>query len=313
MAKDSPETQAIRPQSSSDTIACSASLGQEVWSEGFPGPINSATLAGGVALPTERVDRLDSLCHETVYNRGNEVVDLYREAAASTVEVYSWQANPQLVKGVDNGSTVSDSTGFAVSSDEVVTDNHSLSSDSHLQVTLPNGTRLPAVVEKRDPAHDLALVKVSLLNGELLTPLPLANQSENLPAGTKAAAFGFPNQEHKLFVSPSGILKDDGPDGGANGGLMGVGRLPVNRSSNSFVQGEDPNRPLLAFKMMTFDGNSGSPVLNEKGEVIGITAKGTAAANSQPGDVPFRSFATPVEDIHALIDSAHDVRRNSSM
>jgi S1-C subfamily serine protease len=165
-------------------------------------------------------------------------------------------------------------TGFFVSSDgELLTNNHVVSGCRNL--TIENG--LPVQVITRDPSSDLALLKANLKPGQIAVfrsgPVP--------KVGDAVVTFGFPLP---------GILSSEGNV--ATGIISAATGL---QNDVRFVQISAPVQP----------GNSGGPVFDTSGHVIGIVvAKLDALRVAQiTGDVPQNvNFAVHWSEIRALLD-----------
>ncbi|MEZ4495989.1 MAG: trypsin-like peptidase domain-containing protein [Thermomicrobiales bacterium] len=113
----------------------------------------------------------------------DELAAAVERAAASTVTVHARRRMP--------GSGIVWAPGL------IVTANHVVERDDEIEVSLPNGTRLPATLLGRDAGTDIALLKVE---SDALTP---ANPSDaeikpghivlavGRPGGSPVATFGW--------------------------------------------------------------------------------------------------------------------------
>ncbi len=124
----------------------------------------------------------------------------------------------------------------------IVTNNHVVAEADEIKVKLSNGDEYDAEVVGRDPKTDLALIKIK--NAKDLTPLPLGD-SENLKVGTWVVAIGSPFGLEQTVTQ--GIVS-------AKGRFIGAGPY------DDYIQTDASINP----------GNSGGPLLNLKGEVVGI-------------------------------------------
>jgi S1-C subfamily serine protease len=165
-------------------------------------------------------------------------------------------------------------TGFFVSNDgEILTNNHVVAGCQNL--TIKNGQ--PVQVVSRDPASDLALVKADLKPGQIAVlrsgPAPRI--------GDTVVIFGFPLP---------GILSSEGNV--STGILSATTGL---QNDIRYVQISAPVQP----------GNSGGPVFDTSGHVIGVVvAKLDALRVAQfTGDVPQNvNFAIHWSEVRALLD-----------
>ncbi len=167
-------------------------------------------------------------------------------------------------------------SGFIVSSDGlIITNKHVVSdTDAKYQVLTDNKKRYDVEKIYRDPLNDLAILKISAKG---LKPLPLGDSSK-LQLGQLAIAIGTPLGEFENTVT-SGIIS-------------GLGRgITAGSPFEGYVEKLDN---VIQTDAAINPGNSGGPLLNSKGEVIGINT--AIASNSQN-----IGFAIPVNTIKDLI------------
>ncbi len=174
-------------------------------------------------------------------------------------------------QGDDNREYRSDSggSGFVVSADGyVVTNNHVIEGATKLRVRLEE-RYYDATVKGADPATDLALLKIDA--GRPLSFLPLGD-SDRLRQGDYVMAIGNPLLlDHTVTV---GVVS-------AKGRAIGLTR---DTSFENFIQTDAAiNR-----------GNSGGPLVNLAGEVIGI-------ATAMNGGAENIGFAVPVSTLKAVL------------
>lgn len=157
------------------------------------------------------------------------------ENQASRVYAKSSKSVLLLIIKSFKGDIIGQATGFVVTGGKIITNEHVVRSGN---VIIDLGTiKLPAIIERVDEFNDLALLSVS---AELaLDPLPIANTS-SVP-GTIVYALG----------NPAGLEKSI-----SSGILSGI------RDSNG--------RQLIQITAPISPGSSGGPILNQKGEVIGV-------------------------------------------
>ncbi|MEA2282461.1 MAG: hypothetical protein QOK21_3068 [Solirubrobacteraceae bacterium] len=164
---------------------------------------------------------------------------------------------PALERSTSSGAgVVLDRQGHVLTADHVV------QGASSLSVSFANGVTRRARVAGRDPSTDLAVLKVDP-SGLTLHPLPLGDSSSQ-PVGAPVAAIGDPfGYQRSLSV----------------GIVSGLHRT---------IQGLNGSRVADAIQTdAAIDpGNSGGPLLNARGQVIGIVdqiATGNSGADSSTG------------------------------
>ncbi len=134
-------------------------------------------------------------------------------------------------------------SGFIVDRDGyIVTNNHVIENADKIKVKLSNGKAYDAKIVGRDPNTDLALIKIDA--SEDLVPIQLGD-SDALEVGTWVVAIGSPFGLEQTVTA--GIVS-------AKGRVIGAGPY------DDFIQTDASINP----------GNSGGPLLNLRGEVVGI-------------------------------------------
>jgi S1-C subfamily serine protease len=149
---------------------------------------------------------------------------------------------------------------------------------NRLDVTFLDGTVYRASVIGSDPYTDIAVLYIEDVSREKLLPLPLADSSM-VTVGEQVAAIG----------SPFGL------SGSMTAGIIsGVGRqLPVQGAQDFSI----PN--IIQTNAAINPGNSGGPLLNMRGEVIGMNS----AIFSTTGQFAGVGFAIPSNTVAKVVPS----------
>ncbi len=164
-------------------------------------------------------------------------------------------------------------SGFIINPDgQILTNNHVISGSSKIEVTLPDQTRYTAKVLVRDPADDLALIQIE--PKKKLTFLKLGD-SDALQVGQKVLAIGNP-------FGFAGTL--------TVGIVSSMGREI--KSENSTLEG------LIQTDAAINEGNSGGPLLDSQGNVIGIN---TAILAPSGGNIGI-GFAMPINRAKTMLE-----------
>ncbi|HKV26227.1 MAG TPA: trypsin-like peptidase domain-containing protein [Candidatus Acidoferrum sp.] len=169
----------------------------------------------------------------------DETVELSPELA---MEQVAQLAKPAVVllKGLEKSGT-----GFFVTATGVIATNaHVARGEESLRAVLPEGRELVAKIVYVDPDLDIALVKVE---GNDFAHLALA-AAATVRQGESVLAIGNPG-DAMLFSMTKGIVS-------------AVGQFP-NAGPGTWIQTDTPMNP----------GNSGGPLLNMRGEVVGINTE----------------------------------------
>lgn len=183
----------------------------------------------------------------------------------TTIDTNNIFAIPQQSQGVGTGFIV-DSKGYILTNSHVVSDGKA----SDVNVLFNDGSTSKGKVLWNDPTIDLAIVKVDK------TGLPVADlgNSDSVRTGDLAVAIGNPlGLEFQKSVT--------------QGIISGLDRSIQTEQSNmtGLIQTDASINP----------GNSGGPLLNDKGEVIGIN---TAKASGAEG----LGFAIPINTAKPIVE-----------
>ena len=154
----------------------------------------------------------------------------------------------------------------------IVTNNHVVEDADQIKVRLSDEAEYDATIIGRDPKTDLALIKIDAPSKDL-KPLKLGD-SDTIPVGSWVVAIGSPFGLEQTVTA--GIVS-------AKGRIIGSGPY------DDFIQTDASINP----------GNSGGPLLNLKGEVVGIN---TAIVASGQGI----GFAIPINMAGGIINQLKD-------
>jgi Trypsin-like peptidase domain len=174
------------------------------------------------------------------------------------------------------GEETKSGSGFIFHPDGyILTNDHVVADSREQKVVLSNGNRLPAKVIATDPEKDLALLKIE---GSNYPTLPIG-QSRTMSVMDTVLAMGFP------------MYSTIGYDVSAYDGKINA----IRRSEHT---------PLLQIDANINPGNSGGPLLNDRGEVIGIVVSKINAMQLAKtiGAIPERiNFAIPIDEARSMI------------
>jgi len=201
------------------------------------------------------------------------VIDVYNRVAPSVVNVttqvlrrgFFFDVTPQEGAG----------SGFVLDSDgHVLTNFHVIEGAQQIEVTLDNEQTFPAQVVGSDPRFDLAILKIDA-PAELLHPMALGDSS-TLQVGQRAIVIGNPFGQFSRTLTTGVVSALDRTLEGQDG-----------RPINGVIQTDAAiNR-----------GNSGGPLLDSSGRVIGINT----AIFSPSGTNAGVGFAVPVDTIKRVL------------
>jgi S1-C subfamily serine protease len=175
-------------------------------------------------------------------------------------------AGASTVKIVGEGcGQIQEGSGFVVGPGLVVTNAHVVAGIPHPMVEDDAGSHSTQVISF-DPSYDLAVLRVSGL-----TEPSLALDSTDVPRGTKAAVLGYPGGG-RFQVAPAGVMA----------GFEAEGR-------DIYGQGLTV-RQVYEIQAMVRPGNSGGPLVEPDGQVIGVVF----SRSTTNGDIGYALTSTGV-------------------
>jgi S1-C subfamily serine protease len=161
--------------------------------------------------------------------------------------IYNQTRRSVVLIEVRVGSSGGQGSGFVYDKQgHIITNNHVVEDAEEITVTFIDGTYATATVVGRDPYVDIAVIKVDVAD-YLLTPVRLGNSSKIL-VGEQVIALGNPFGLANTMTS--GIVSALSRQMSAPGGYVTVDVIQTDAAINP--------------------GNSGGPLLNLRGEVIGM-------------------------------------------
>lgn len=171
------------------------------------------------------------------------IADLVELVRPSVVEIEASSGTATSTSGASGTGMVLDREG------RILTNYHVIEGQRDLKVTLADGTAAKATVLGSDPGSDLAVLKVEL-PANLLKPVTFAN-SDTVRVGDAVFAIGNPFGQN--FSVSSGIIS-------------ATGRVTTSSFTGRAI------RDVLQTDAAMNPGNSGGPLFNMKGEVVGVNS-----------------------------------------
>ncbi|MGQ0714953.1 MAG: S1C family serine protease [Gemmatimonadaceae bacterium] len=219
------------------------------------GLVVAVTIAGAIGLTIGSASR-DAL-PVAVAQQGSAAATTLGEEEQNIIRVAA-QLSPAVVSISRSGGSGS---GVVVRSDGVLLTNaHVVGNARSVEVRLADGRRIPGEVLGRDPSIDIAVVRVNAGN---LPTAPLGD-SDALEAGQTAIAIGNPLGLERTITT---------------GVVSAVNRSPRGFGLDGLIQTDAAISP----------GNSGGPLLDSRGQLIGINTAVIVGAGAEG-----LGFAVPI-------------------
>ena len=226
-------------------------------------------------------DRLDAVSGG---NSGVTVVDslgnmsagsVYAQNVNSVVLISCEVATPSYFGQTATGTSTG--TGFIISEDGYVVTNYHVVQDSRaIYVTTHNNEKLPAVLVGHDKTNDVAVLKVET---EKKLPYATLGSSNDLAVGDQVVAIGNPLGDLTATLTVGYVSAKD-RDVTTEGATINM--IQTDAAINS--------------------GNSGGPLFNMKGEVVGITTAKYSGSSSSGATIEGIGFAIPIDDVASMIN-----------
>lgn len=171
-------------------------------------------------------------------------------------------------------------SGFIISSDGLILTNKHVVSDTAAEYTVftNDGKKYPAKVLARDSSIDIAVMKIDAIN---LSKVKLGN-SDSIQVGQAVIAIGNALGEFRNTVSVgivSGLSRDITASGGG-----------LSESITGVIQTDASINP----------GNSGGPLLNLRGEVIGVNTAMVQGAQNIGFSIPINQVKEIISNVSAV-------------
>lgn len=189
---------------------------------------------------------------------------------AITVEVESYDNYGRASTGLSSG------TGFIVTADGyVITNYHVIEGGTKVTVTTHDDRELDAQIIGYEKNNDLAVLKVEEEN----LPYAVIGSSAELQVGDQVVAIG-----NVLSTFASSLTV---------GYVSGVDRV---------VDTDGVAMNMIQTDVAINSGNSGGPLFNMKGEVVGITTAKFSGQSSSGVNIEGIGFAIPMDDVTGMIE-----------
>ncbi|MDO4659496.1 S1C family serine protease [Streptococcus sp.] len=230
---------------------------------------------------------------QTSYKNENSTTQAVNKVKDAVVSIITYSSSSSRQSSVfnaddtnsdsDNQQIASEGSGVIYKKDDkdayLVTNTHVINGASKVDIRLADGTKVPGEIVGSDTFSDIAVVKIS---SEKVTTVAEFGDSSQLSVGETAIAIGSPLGSEYANTVTQGIISS------------------LNR--NVSLKSEDGQA--ISTKAIQTDtainpGNSGGPLVNIRGQVIGITS--SKIASNGGTSVEGLGFAIPSNDAQNII------------
>jgi len=223
------------------------------------------TAAASAAIPaTVHIKTKTNAVATNNLPRRNPFSDLFGDGFDDLFGDRGGRSLPQMASG--SGAIVSED-GY------IVTNNHVVDGADDINVTLSNQKSFKAKLVATDPSTDLAIIKIEAKG----LPFLLYGNSDDVQVGQWVLAVGYPLTLEATVTA--GIVS-------AKGRTLDINRRQSKSPIESFIQTDAAVNP----------GNSGGPLINTEGKLVGINS----AIASPTGSYAGYSFTIPVNIVKKI-------------
>ena len=167
-------------------------------------------------------------------------------------------------------------SGFVITSDGyILTNYHVIEDADSIQVAFVDGTTYDATLVGGESENDIAVLKI---NATGLTPV-IIGDSDNVKVGEQVVAIGNPLGELTFSMTSGIVSAKDRSITMENGNVMNM--IQTDTAINN--------------------GNSGGPLFDMYGQVIGITSAKLSGSSSSEATIEGLGFAIPINDIKDMV------------
>ena len=230
---------------------------------------NETTIYTGDRTPTQvdtaSVDTSKELTTAEIYAK------YVNSCVGITVDIVSTNVFGQTVTGAAAGS------GFVITEDGyILTNYHVIDGANSIKVTFDDGKEYTATYVGGEEKNDIAVIKVDATG---LTPVVIGKSSDML-VGEQVTTIGNPLGE-LTFSESTGI---------------------ISALDRSITMSDGRQMNMIQTDCAINSGNSGGPLFNSHGEVIGIvSAKYSSGSNSTSASGEGLGFAIPMDDVANMV------------
>ncbi|MCX8019324.1 MAG: Do family serine endopeptidase [Chitinophagaceae bacterium] len=236
----------------------------------YPGPVDLTKAANAAVPAVVHIKTKIPARRISSPNRFQQFDDLFERFFGE--DFFNFRIQPEQ-RASGSGVIISED-GYIITNNHVISDGGEGVADE-ITVTLHNKKTYKAKVIGRDPSTDLAVLKIDASN----LPFLVYGNSDNLKLGQWVLAIGYPLTLETTVTA--GIVS-------AKGRSLGINTRQSRTPIESFIQTD----------AAVNQGNSGGPLVNTEGELVGINTAIYAPTGTYAG----YSFAIPVNIVKKIVN-----------
>jgi len=242
------------------------------WVAALREPVAPATTIEAVHGPAGAFDLTEAAAAPAFDTEEQQNIAVYKKALPSVVNITSTAVQFDFFYGPV--PVPGQGSGFILNKEGLIlTNNHVIENAQRIEVTLADKYKYKAQLVTADKGHDLALLKINAPN---LVPATLAEAGNTPVVGQLVYAIG----------NPFGL------SGTMTRGIISAIRS-IRGSQNNLIE------DAIQTDASVNPGNSGGPLLNSHGEVIGITTMIASNGADQSSGI---GFAIPISTAKAVLE-----------
>jgi S1-C subfamily serine protease len=220
-------------------------------------------------IPTLQLGRPPSEDASTIYHSNSKEAEIYDANRQSIVRIFGPAKDSQSNKEYTG-------TGFVISNHgDIATAYHVIGDLSSINVTTSDGVVHPGKVVAVRPSSDIAIISIGA--DQATKPVSLADNSNSLHTGDSIYSIGHPAGWRKEYLSPGTFNSTD----------------TARDLGFTDIDGQNPNHILLDVKQNIQGGDSGGPVFDANGKVVGIVSRSDSRSSA---------YMVSVNDLWPIMD-----------
>lgn len=239
--------------------------------------------AGGTSVAKNKasLNNESTKAYKSVKDSVVSVINLQKQQSSSS-SIYSLFGQGSSQSGSGKLQTVSEGSGVIYKksggSAYIVTNNHVVSGSNALKIIMSNGKEVSAKIVGTDSTTDLAVLRISSANVKSVASF---GNSNDIAAGQDVLAIGSPMGSEYANTVTKGIISAKNRTIKAKSGAAATSVIQTDAAINS--------------------GNSGGPLINMAGQVIGINSM-KLASDTNGSNVEGMGFSIPSNEVVRVIN-----------